>query len=161
MTGCPSWVVFTGVFDGNNKMISNITITATDGNGDIGLFIEISGTVQNLILQSVSITNNDTNGTTTDPIRTGSLAGLLSTTGKIKNVGIEKGDSSSLGVVAADDGDYHYVGGLVGENQGSIADSYARVKVNGGGVANANGNGNGNDDYVGGLVGSNANSIHK
>ena len=120
---------FTGTFDGNGYTIEDLNISrgSTD---DIGLFGGITtsgGEVKKLGLVNVDITGN------TD---VGAIAGALGTnqTGTIKKV-------YATGKISANGGK---VGGLVGENNGTIKNSYSKVDVSAG-----------SNNQIGGLVGYN------
>lgn len=86
---------FVGNFDGNHKIIKNLTVD------NYGLFREINGAnIQDLTLDSLSVSGNVTNGT--DGV--GSLVGLARTS-TISNVHVINSSVSSTS---------GYVGGLVG-----------------------------------------------
>jgi hypothetical protein len=117
---------FTGVFDGNDHKITNLTIDdAGAGNDYLGLFggIGEDGEVRNLGLEGVSVSGDE---------YVGGLLGENSWGGSVSNC-YSTGDVS---------GDYS-VGGLVGSNWGgSVSNCYSTGSVSG--------------DYgVGGLVGVN------
>ena len=98
---------FSGTFDGNGHVISNLHICGT---GYLGLFgySDYAAAISNLGLEAVSV------------IGTGKPVTMQSFP--------------------------YYIGGLVGENRGSITSSYSTGAVTG-------------DDYVGGLVGKGSDSI--
>lgn len=97
---------FTGTFDGDNKIISDLTI---EGDDYVGLFGFNEGAVQNVGLEDVDISG-------VFPV--GSLVGHNA--GEVIN-SYAKGEISSI-----DD----CLGGLVGENEnGSITNSFAEVDV--------------------------------
>ncbi|MEH0152702.1 T9SS type A sorting domain-containing protein [Limibacter armeniacum] len=48
--------LFTGVFDGNNKVINNLAVTARAANDGVGLFGSFKGTVNNLGIENINIT---------------------------------------------------------------------------------------------------------
>ncbi|MYB44430.1 MAG: fibronectin type III domain-containing protein, partial [Acidimicrobiia bacterium] len=150
---------FTAVFEGNGRTIANLFIN--DGTADrLGLFSrlgdnsstpEVGATVRNLVLTGANVTGDD---------RIGILAGQTYSTTVISNVsvsGIVDGDDEVGGLVGETSGDTtisnssafgsvtagpNYTGGLVGQNEGAIAASYAAVAVSG-------------QHNVGGLVGRN------
>jgi hypothetical protein len=143
-------ISFTGVFDGNGHIISNLTI---EGGSCLGLFGQLGyeATVTNLGLDAIYI-----NGM-------GRYAGGLAS----KNF-CSITMSYSNGVVT---GEYD-VGGLVGLNGGGITASYSTGYVHGkscvGGLVGWNENGNIitsystgliSGDYSGGLVGDNCGTI--
>jgi hypothetical protein len=101
---------FAGSFDGQGRVISNLTINRPWTNY-VGLFGYTSGaaTLSNVSLQAATITGQD---------RVGILAGL--SLGTISN-------ASTTGAVTA----RGYGGGLAGESQGSVANSSAAVTVTG------------------------------
>ena len=109
----PDWDnVFTGVFDGNDHKIINLTIS--DGGADndfLGLFglIEEDGEVRNLGIEDGSISGNET---------VGALVG---------NNSYSVSNCYSTASVSGE----HIVGGLVGLNYGTISDCYSTGDVNG------------------------------
>jgi hypothetical protein len=142
---------FTGAFDGNGHTISHLRVT---GASYLGLFgrLESGAEVKNLGVVDVSITGSG------DDV--GGLVGY--------NDGGAVTNCYSTGVVNAVD----YVGGLVGENSGSITTSYSTGTVNGkndvGGLVGWNGwpvsdcystGPVSGQNLVGGLVGSNGGAV--
>ncbi len=146
---------FTGNFNGLGHTISNLTINQPDGNG-VGLFGYNSGLITNIGL---------TGGSVTGLAHVGALAGFndgyifnaYATTavqGHVDVGGLVGENTSENWIVNSyatgkvtgikDDGGYggHYIGGLVGDNDGFIFDSYAKGAVSG-------------YNYIGGLVGIN------
>lgn len=117
---------FTGVFDGNNRQISNFTYIST-GTSYIGLFgyVEgVSGEIKNLYLVDPNI-----HAGTGDSV--GTLIGKVASNSSVSNCSVENGN------VVGDD----YVGGLAGHNHhGTITNCYSVGIVSG-------------SDWVGGLVG--------
>jgi hypothetical protein len=120
---------FTGVFDGNDNIISNAVINQPSSDY-IGLFGYVSGgQIRNLGVENVNITGNN------------DVGGLVG-----QNYGGTLTACYATGTVSGSSGSY-YVGGLVGFNDyyGSISDCYSTGTVSGS-----------NDSwYVGGLVGYN------
>jgi filamentous hemagglutinin family protein len=169
---------FNGLFDGQNQLISGLSITSTGPtNNNIGLFSSIgsTGTVRNLFLDSFTVTANS--GLTTPGQFIGPLAGM--NLGTIQNVFVTGGTVTNgtvtNGVIA---------GGLVGQNQGTInfGTSSANVTVGssttgaeennagglvgynwaGGSIYNSLASGNvtgGSNSNIGGLAGRNDGSI--
>lgn len=160
---------FVGLFDGNNKTISNLYVNYA-GSGGLFSYIgdstrTILGTVQNVVLNNVNITAARNSGAL--------VARVLY--GVIKNCTI------TSGVVITTSDNHNAVGGLVGEmDKGSIenSNSAANVKVQvgatqgdaAGGLVGINnfgeitasfstGNVEGDGFYVGGLVGTNYGNI--
>ena len=110
-------ISFTGVFDGNDHIIGNLTIdTAGAGNNYLGLFGEINGgTISNLGVENCNITGGDNSE------YLGSLCGK-NNQGTISNC-------YSSGAVSGDDN----IGGLCGKNiVGTIVSCYTTGSVNGG-----------------------------
>ena len=119
---------FTGFFEGLGNTISNLTINVANGT-DIGFFADSAGTIAD-----IRITNADVAGDSTEAAApTGVLAGL--------NEGTITGAATSGGVTGAAQ-NYAFVGGLVGENEGSIIGSHSAASV-----------GAGSSGVPGGLVG--------
>jgi hypothetical protein len=141
--------VFSGVFDGNGHIVRNITYMTSNA-GACGMFGVMSGTIKNLGLEKVYISAAE---------MTGTLAGY--------------NDSGTITNCYAIDSDVHsgdHSGGLVGVNyHGTIEDSYSSVSVSGsgyiGGLAGENsgsitrcyntGTVTGSGMFVGGLTGAN------
>jgi subtilisin family serine protease len=102
---------FSGVFDGNLKTISNLSITTADTNG-AGLFGYVNGSAQ---IKNLGIVNANISG----QYYTGALVGYNDYYGKITNC-------YSTGTVNG----YKYTGGLVGVNYvGSLSNCYSTAKV--------------------------------
>ena len=124
---------FSGIFNGNNKIISNLMIKS-QGSDYIGLFAMINNSAR---IESVNLHKVDIEG--------GGLVGALvgkNIGGTIRNINV-RGDSSTTSIIV---GTGSQVGGLVGMNaEGSEIDNVDldRVSIKG-------------DDKVGGLVGMNA-----
>jgi hypothetical protein len=121
---------FTGVFDGNGKKIYNFSYTSTDRNC-VGLF----GTVDdpNAQIINLGLVNPDIEAGTRASV--GSLVGWLKT-GRIVGCCVEDGSVSGR----------FYVGGLVGQNGGTIINSYSTGNISG-------------NDNVGGLIGGNTGTV--
>jgi hypothetical protein len=152
---------FTGIFDGNNHTISNLTIdTSGAGNDYLGLFGKIgsTGLVKNLGLVDVNIIGG------ADSIYLGGLAGWNASGATISNC-------YSTGKISGGTSAYH-LGGLAGDNDGYISYCHSTVTINGGqnsqdlgGLVGFGGgtiigsystsdvNGGNNAQYLGGLMG--------
>ncbi|MFH2123109.1 MAG: GLUG motif-containing protein [Pseudomonadota bacterium] len=102
---------FSGSYNGNNKAITNLTITLTGVAYPIGLFGVSEGQIENAIL-----TNTTINGHTA----VGSLAGQ-------NQIGATIANCSASGTITG----VTYVGGLVGDNFGTITDSHAAISITG------------------------------
>lgn len=141
---------FTGIFDGENHTISDLTINRPT-ESDVGLFGVSSGTIQNVGLVGGSVVGLN---------QVGALVGTLFMGPTLVT------NSFATGSVSGSDG----VGGLVGVNMGTIDDSFAKGAVSGqtavgglvgfGGIiknSHATGTVTGTDkaSSVGGLVGDN------
>ncbi len=145
-------IEFTGTFDGNGSIISNLYINRPSTN-NVGLFGYADGaSISNVSLEDVNVTGDSYTGSLVGYNRYGSV-----------------NQSSSTGNVTG----WWNVGGLVGRNTGSVNQSYSTVNVNGtgtrvGGLVGWNdgpvnqsysvGNVTGNNS-VGGLVGENSDSV--
>lgn len=106
---------FTGIFEGNDHTISNLTIESS--NQYVGMFGYVkAGTVQNLKLESVNITNSLTKVSS----YTGGIVGY--STGTINNIEIISGEITGGG----------YTGGIVGYTTKAITQVTNRGKVTGG-----------------------------
>jgi type II secretion system protein G len=141
--------IFTGTFDGNNHVISNLKISRPDTNYQ-GLFGRTEATIENLGLENVDVTGNYNtgglvgwnDGSITDCYATGSVTG--NNTGGL--VGWNDGTITNSYATGSVSGDIQCLGGLVGQNRGTITNSYATGSVEG-------------NYYTGGLVGWNDDSI--
>jgi filamentous hemagglutinin family protein len=117
---------FSGTFDGDGHIITGLYINRPTSTNYVGLFGHSSGVVRNVGLVNGNITGN------------GFVGGLVGynysalAAASISN-------SYSTGAVSG----YSEVGGLVGENRGSISNSYSAAMITGTG------------NYYGGLVGNN------
>ena len=141
---------FSGVFDGNNHTISNLTCNVTNKEYR-GLFGRNNGTIKNVKLSNVTVRGQN---------YVGALVGQNYVSGKVLNCSVEDGT-----VI----GSNQYIGGLVGTNVGTIQNSYATVNVQGvsyaGGLVGftgagsninkcyATGNATVTNAYSGGLIG--------
>jgi hypothetical protein len=128
---------FTGVFDGNSRTISNLTInTAGASTNYLGLFGYLGTNAEgynvlfNLGVKNVSITASGTSQ------NVGALAGA------VDNTTIQQ--CSAQGTIRGGNASKR-VGGLFGMNVGFIHDCYSLVDVNGGASS----------QFVGGLIGTN------
>lgn len=130
---CAPLGVFTGLFDGQNHIISDMTFAALGAGNHTGLFSTNSGVVRNLGLANITVTGNAS--VTSGNQYVGILAG--------RNFGTVENLNASGSVGGVTNANIR-VGGLVGENWGSISNSQssATVALTHGGTA-------------GGLVGAN------
>ena len=142
---------FSGQFDGQGHVISNLSMTSSTDN--IGLFGVSSGTIQNVGLNSVLVNGGN------------NVGGL---------VGFNQGNVINSYITGSVTGTGNNVGGLVGWNEGNVSGSYASGMVNGsgnniGGLVGVNDTGAIMDSYsteivtgagnVGGLVGVNLGNV--
>ena len=105
---------FTGVFDGDGHVISNMTITS-----DVrvaGFFAYNNGTIQNLALENVRI-----NISSNQNVYVGGIAGA--NYGSVSQCYVSGSVIATSGYRAA------YVGAIVGENRGNIANCYSAGTV--------------------------------
>lgn len=119
---------FAGLFDGNGHTIRGLVVNRPDQN-NVGLFASVSGSIDNLTLETIQITGGQ---------NTGGLAGSTTVSATITNCHIT-GNSSVTGGECT--------GGLVGFNKAAISNSSTACSVR------ATGN------FAGGLVGDNYNTI--
>lgn len=143
-TGIP----LTGVFDGNNNVISNLTIVLNSHYTGLFGYIAESGQVKNLGLEGCDISSSyatgclagHNDGLIINCYATGSIDSTWDVGGL---VGINEGEICCSYAASSVSGS-RYLGGLVGWNSygGKVANCYATGNVTG-------------DDYVGGLIGSN------
>jgi hypothetical protein len=120
--------VFSGSLDGQGYEIRDVFISRLDEDG-IGLFGSVGegGVIENLGVMNVAVTGRSD---------VGGLVGFASWDSTVSN-------SSSSGSVIGSG----YVGGLVGQNWGSVTDSYSTGSVTG------------SDLWIGGLVGGNSGTV--
>ena len=120
---------FSATFDGNDHTISNLSInsstsTATGG-GFIGLFGDVTGTIRDVGLLNVNITNTRTGSGFG---RTGALAARLTSGGTVRGSYVAGGSvthtSSSTNI-------FGFIGCLLGYSDGTVRDSYATCNVAG------------------------------
>ena len=140
---------FTGIFDGQGYKITGLYINRS-GTDYVGLFGYISGEINNLGINNCQISGKD---------YVGSLAGCnLGTISNCYSTGSVSGDNYVGGLVGNNgaiatiskcytnctvSGSGYLVGGLVGNNYGSVSNCYSIGSVSG------------NSDFVGGLLGYN------
>jgi hypothetical protein len=144
---------FTGTFDGNGHKITDFTI---NGGDDVGLFGQISfgGSVKNLGLENFSVSGSDdvkglagySAGSISDCYSTGAVSGSGEVGGLVgyNENGCNISNCYSTSTVTGGD-DATYLGGLVGDNEGTASNCYSTGTVTGGD----------NSYYLGGLVGDN------
>lgn len=141
--------VFTGTFDGNNHTISNYYIDSDElktinksYQQNIGFVGVLGGTVKNLTLENITVTNHAEGGTVPNAtgdkeakaICVGTIAGWMNADGKI--------DGATVTGTMNGFGDGQNVGGVAGNTWGKILNSSSAVTIN---VKNLS--------FVGGIVG--------
>ena len=141
---------YNGIFDGNGKIITGLTVNQSEKNY-AGLFgcLGSDGKVQNLTLENVNISGVfyvgsvvGTNfGTVSGCTASGNITGTESCIGGV--VGWNKGTVTGC-TVSGNISCNQYTGGVVGENVGTVSACY-----------HATGDVTGNINYVGGVVGWN------
>ena len=130
---------FSGVFDGQNHTISNLTCTSAT-NGYAGLFGNFDGTVQNLILRDAQITSESNAGAVVCDNYGGRVLNCAMLGGSVKGksvaggvVGYNRGtveNCYATGDVTALIGGWDcYAGGVVGVNSGTVQNCYAVGRV--------------------------------
>ncbi len=110
---------FTGYFDGDGHVISNLTFNGSPSTEMIGLFSSISGEVKNLGLENVEISLSSEN----DTYYAGALAGMSNEESVITNC-------YSTGRVAVSGSDAK-VGGLVAYALGKYERCYSEASISG------------------------------
>ena len=149
---------FSGVFDGQNHTISNLTCTSAT-NGYAGLFGNFDGTVQNLILRDAQITSESNAGAVVSNNYGGRVLNCAMLGGSVKGKSIAGGVVSynrgtvencyATGDVASLSGSWIcYVGGVVGYNymNGTVQSCYAAGRVE-------------SEKHAGGAVGGNYGTV--
>ena len=134
--GANETTAFAGIFDGKGYKIKNFTLTASGTNN--GLFGYCKGNLKNICIENCTLT-----ATVDNASFNGLLVGYL--TGTVENCSVQ-----GLLKVSASGNTNTFAGGLVGNNNGVILNSYADVTVN------ATGN---YSMYAGGFVGQNNGTI--
>ena len=154
---------FRAMFDGNGNTISNLMINR-DGSNRIGLFgyTNDKAEITNIGLLNVNVIGNNgigslvgsNSGTITDSYATGDVEGdsrVGGLVGESENSGTTASIINSYATVDVESkGEFGVGGGLVGDNGGTITDSYATGNIDG----KDNGVG-----ILGGLVGDNSGTI--
>ena len=149
---------FSGVFDGQNHTISNLTCTSAT-NGYAGLFGNFDGTVQNLILRDAQITSESNAGAVVSNNYGGRVLNCAMIGGSVKGKSIAGGVVSynrgtvencyATGDVTSLSGSWIcYVGGVVGYNymNGTVQSCYAAGRVE-------------SEEHAGGAVGTNYGTV--
>ena len=149
---------FSGVFDGQNHTISNLTCTSAT-NGYAGLFGNFDGTVQNLILRDAQITSESNAGAVVSNNYGGRVLNCAMIGGSVKGKSIAGGvvcynrgtveNCYATGDVASLSGSWIcYVGGVVGYNymNGTVQSCYAAGRVE-------------SEKHAGGAVGGNYGTV--
>ena len=121
---------FTGVFDGNNKKITNLYINIVNYSIVSGLFggVTASGTIKNLGVENADITSFSSG--------TGCVVGYNS--GTVTNC-------YSTGIISESGNNTTYTGGVVGNNTGIVSNCYSNIAVTS----------SSNQPFAGGVVGYN------
>ena len=149
---------FSGVFDGQNHTISNLTCTSAT-NGYAGLFGNFDGTVQNLIHRDAQITSESNAGAVVSNNYGGRVLNCAMIGGSVKGKSIAGGVVSynrgtvencyATGDVTSLSGSWIcYVGGVVGYNymNGTVQSCYAAGRVE-------------SEKHAGGAVGGNYGTV--
>lgn len=143
-------VPFTGTLDGDGNTVSDIKIDYGTGYSNIGIFAENAGTVKNITLKTNTATDEDgvcggntvgilagtNSGLVSNVHVSGASSGISDASGVLSKVGLLVGVNTESGTIeysSATNGSvtgYSYVGGLVGQNYGSIKESYSTADVN-------------------------------
>jgi hypothetical protein len=155
--GFDYWNAFTGVFDGNDHMISNFTCDSNDMDyiGLFGYVDDPNAEIKNLGLIDPNVnagTGNDV-GSLVGQLSSGTITNCYSKGGNVAGsvsvgglVGVNNGTIANCYSTASVSGSGSNAGGLVGSNWGTVTDCYSKESVSGVGV-------------VGGLVGVNNGTI--
>lgn len=158
-----STAAYTGTFDGNGYTISNLTMVPTNNSTGRGMFgVNSSGTITNVVLRDCYF--GSTTASTANYM--GGIVSQNNSSGKVSNNVVEGTFHAS--------NSYCIMGGIAGNNSGTIHSSFATPSMEGyqmGGLVGAN-SGNlfnsfanasfdykGASKYCGGLVGVNSGAI--
>jgi len=141
---------FYGTFDGNNKKISNLTINSN--RTYVGLFTTNNGTIENLYLENVNITNTTTSGGT---VYVGGIAATLGGSGStISNCYVTGSIADTKSLHGTSSG-INYTGGIVGSSgSGTISGCYNTANISDIEEGSNNISGSGaRHNQIGGIVG--------
>jgi hypothetical protein len=145
--------LFTGVYDGKGHTIAGLVIVAKASSHPRGLFTRIAGeaVLRNIHLVDVDVTSEGQGnvGAIVGESRTGTVVEASSASGVIRSDNIQFGGLvglngvgatirsswSSVDVAVARASGNAFAGGLVGDNEGTIEDSYATGDVSNAGSA--------------------------
>ena len=154
---------FTGTFDGGSQNISDLTVNRS-GQDNVGLFgVVEDGDLENIHLRNATITGANATGGIAGTTNADATIRNSTANGKIEGataVGGLTGDNA--GTVTGSYGTANVtgdesVGGLVGENRGSVSEAYATGTVDGnlsvGGLIGLNEGGNATQTFATGTVG--------
>ena len=149
---------FSGVFDGQNHTISNLTCTSAT-NGYAGLFGNFDGTVQNLILRDAQITSESNAAAVVCENYKGQVLNCAMIGGSVKgksvaggvvcyNRGTVENCYATGDVTSLSGGRVCYAGGVVGYNyrEGTVQSCYAAGRVE-------------SEEHAGGAVGGNYGTV--
>ncbi|MCF7954162.1 MAG: PASTA domain-containing protein [Phycisphaerae bacterium] len=147
---------FTGTFDGDGRVISNLAIESNDDCGGLFGYIGQGSEVKNLGLVNVNVSRSDQEcgglaGYNEGTVSQCYVTGKITSSGDVNScgglIGINYGTVSQCyvtGEVTETQQGRNYCGGLIGSNEGFVRDCYSRAGVRGGGSG---------DNATGGLIG--------
>jgi len=157
--------IFTGEYNGNGKLISNVTINAVASDNNIGLFEQNSGVIRNVTLQSASITGeNQVGGIASNTIAGSIITDCIMNTVSIigtNNVGGIAGDTAAGSTItdcklyAVSISGTSNIGGIAGTHNGTITRSFVGMNPSGSSSENSVKG----TSYVGGIAGVNMGDI--
>lgn len=150
---------FQGTFDGQGNTISGIDCTGDGLTGEVellGLFGRNQGTVRNVTLSGCRFAsaNNENFDNDAITVRIGSIAGINYRTGTISNCTVTGGTVSRTRTEYAETFET-FIGGIAGENSGSITDCTYSGSVSG--TYSGSNINMGCTFHIGGIVGINKN----
>ena len=128
---------FKGIFDGDGKIISNLTINSTEDYQGLFGYVGKGGTIKNITLENVKVTGSYYVGGVVGWSNFAVINCIISGKSRIEGTFKEIGGTANE------------VGGIVGYNNGGTIEN---CTVNGAEVT-------GEGDYVGGIVGSNYGTV--
>lgn len=155
---------YTGTFDGNGYFINNLTMVPSNMSNERGMFgVNTSGTIKNVILKDCyfaskaigsgyvgSIVSQMSGGTLSNSVAQGTLVSSVSGW-KIGGItGLLNSGAEVHSCYATPDMHGYAMGGLVGENDGNLYNSFVNARFT---------PQTGSTDYMGGLVASNTGSV--
>lgn len=156
---CTANTPFTGIFDGNGYTISGLTVSNTNIESEtfIGMFINVSGTVKNLTLDTVSITASVSKAR----FDIGAISAQLGDNASILNCTVNGTIRVTQSATADNVNTRARIGGLIGyAGNATIAYCESNIAITATSNTSTNSNkGYKENSYVGGIVGQSLGTV--